>query len=267
MDDITFFEDYQYQLRLNNLDRNLMELDRLSMEVTNGLLAIHNATVVEQYQDKYGYTEHFQMLIGEEGLFDTAKEALANIIRWLKKKLLQLASLIFNIVNEIARVIASIVWMIVNFKKMTSTKSPYDIGDVAKTYLVIYDDTARGTLLDAPESIQSIGDLSSAVNEVLDRSYRLLEERVDTESKQETSYEREKFLKLARGYELILNDKYITTLNTMGKVIDTLQKSLNENDTFERVRDKIGDFIRRFPGAQYFLAQLAKSNFVRYSIQ
>ena len=259
MDDITFFEDYQYQLRLNNLDRNLMELDRLSMEVTNGLLAIHNATVVEQYQDKYGYTEHFQMLIGEEGLFDTAKEALANIIRWLKKKLLQLASLIFNIVNEIARVIASIVWMIVNFKKMTSTKSPYNIGDVAKTYLVIYDDTARGTLLDAPESIQSIGDLSSAVNEVLDRSYRLLEERVDTESKQETSYEREKFLKLARGYELILNDKYITTLNTMGKVIDTLQKSLNENDTFERVRDKIGDFIRRFPGAQYFLAQLAKS--------
>lgn len=50
MDDITFLEDYQYQLKLNELDRNLMEMERLSMEVANGLMAIHNATVVEQYQ-------------------------------------------------------------------------------------------------------------------------------------------------------------------------------------------------------------------------
>lgn len=46
MDDITFLEDYQYQLKLNELDRNLMEMERLGMEVTNGLMAIHNATVV-----------------------------------------------------------------------------------------------------------------------------------------------------------------------------------------------------------------------------
>ena len=53
MEDITFLEDYQYQLKLNELDRNLMEMERLGMEVANGLMAIHNATVVEQYQDKY----------------------------------------------------------------------------------------------------------------------------------------------------------------------------------------------------------------------
>lgn len=105
MDDITFLEDYQYQLKLNELDRNLMEMERLGVEVTNGLMAIHNATVVEQYQDKYGYTEHFKFLIGEEGLFDSAKEVLGSIISWLKKKLIQLASIIFNIVSSMVDVL------------------------------------------------------------------------------------------------------------------------------------------------------------------
>lgn len=36
MEDITFLEDYQYQLRLNELDRNLMEVERLGVEVVNG---------------------------------------------------------------------------------------------------------------------------------------------------------------------------------------------------------------------------------------
>ena len=104
MEDITFLEDYQYQLKLNELDRNLMEMERLGMEVANGLMAIHNATVVEQYQNKYGYTEHFQMLIGEEGLFDSAKDALRGIIGWLKKKLVQLASIIFLVVKSIVAI-------------------------------------------------------------------------------------------------------------------------------------------------------------------
>lgn len=51
MGDITFLEDYQYQLKLNELDRNLMEMERLGMEVTNGLMAIHNATVVVRFYE------------------------------------------------------------------------------------------------------------------------------------------------------------------------------------------------------------------------
>lgn len=47
MEDITFLEDYQYQVELNKLDQDIMSLERLSMEVGSALLAIHNATVVE----------------------------------------------------------------------------------------------------------------------------------------------------------------------------------------------------------------------------
>ena len=259
MDDITFFEDYQYQLRLNNLDRNLMELDRLSMEVTNGLLAIHNATVVEQYQDKYGYTEHFQMLIGEEGLFDTAKEVLSNIISWLKKKLIQLASLIFNIVNGIVDILTSMVWMIVHVGKMNATKSPYKIPDVEEFFRIVYDmATKENRLGNDLSQVTTIGELASVLNDFLNEAYKKLDTGIAT-CKIETSYPRVDFCKYAQKLEYIINNSYVTMLNTMGKMIDTLQKSLNENDDLTRTREKIADFIRRFPGARTLLIDTNKT--------
>lgn len=259
MDDITFFEDYLYQLHLNNLDRNLMELDRLSMEVTNGLLAIHNATVVEQYQDKYGYTEHFQMLIGEEGLFDSAKEVLSNIISWLKKKLIQLASLIFNIVNGIVDILTSMVWMIVHVGKMNATKSPYKIPDVEEFFRIVYDmATKENRLGNDLSQVTTIGELASVLNDFLNDVYKKLDTGIAT-CKVETSYPRVDFCKYAQKLEYIINNSYVTMLNTMGKMIDTLQKSLNENDDLTRTRDKIADFIRRFPGARKLLVDTNKT--------
>lgn len=259
MEDITFLEDYQYQVQLNKLDQDIMSLERLSMEVGSALLAIHNATVVEQYQHKYGYTDHFKMLIGEEGLFDSAKEVLRNIITWLKKKLLQLASIIFNIVSSIVNILTSMVWQVLHIGKMFNSKSPYDIAKVDSCFTNTYYSIFRlyGLEIDISQ-ISTIGEFTSALNKQLDEQYERFEEGI-TESKVETSYPRIKFAEYAQGLEHEINNKYVTMLNTMGKVIDTLQKSLNENDDFNRIREKIGDFVRRFPGAQWLLESVAKT--------
>lgn len=259
VEDITFLEDYQYQLKLNELDRNLMEMERLGMEVANGLMAIHNATVVEQYQDKYGYTEHFQMLIGEEGLFDSAKEVLSSIISWLKKKLIQLASLIFNIVNGIVDLLTSMVWAIVHVGKMNATKSPYKIPDVEEFFRIVYDmATKENRLGNDLSQVTTIGELASVLNDFLNEAYKKLDTGIAT-CKIETSYPRVDFCKYAQKLEYIINNSYVTMLNTMGKMIDTLQKSLNENDDLTRTREKIADFIRRFPGARSLLLDTNKT--------
>lgn len=259
MDDITFLEDYQYQLKLNELDRNLMEMERLSMEVANGLMAIHNATVVEQYQGKYGYTEHFRELIGEESLFDSAKEVLSNIIGWLKKKLIQLASIIFNIVNGIVDILTSIVWTIVHVGKMNTTKSPYKIPDVEEFFRIVYDTATKENRLGNDLSqVTTIGELASVLNDFLNETYKKLDTEIAA-CKIETSYPRVDFCRYAQKLEFTINNSYVTMLNTMGKVIDTLQKSLNENDDLTRTREKIADFIRRFPGARSLLLDTNKT--------
>lgn len=246
-------------MKLNELDRNLMEMERLSMEVANGLMAIHNATVVEQYQDKYGYTEHFKLLIGEEGLFDSAKEVLGSIISWLKKKLIQLASLIFNIVNGIVDILTSIVWTIVHVGKMNATKSPYKIPDVEEFFSIVYDMATKETKLGKDLSqVTTIGELGSVLNDYLNEVYKKLDTGIAV-CKIETSYPRVDFCRYAQKLEFTINNSYVTMLNTMGKVIDTLQKSLNENDDLTRTREKIADFIRRFPGARSLLLDTNKT--------
>mgnify|MGYP001035513018 FL=1 len=259
MEDITFLEDYQYQLKLNELDRNLMEMERLGMEVANGLMAIHNATVVEQYQDKYGYTEHFQMLIGEEGLFDSAKDALRGIIGWLKKKLVQLASIIFLVVKSIVDVITSLVWVVVNISKMNATKSPYSLMVLESVFRLTYDKVTNNSSFGKNvQHVTTIGELTSALNEYLSGIYTELEQGIDNAHK-ERVYARVEFSQAAQKFEYILNNNYVTMMNTLGKVIDNLQKSLNENDDLTRTREKIQDFAKRFPGAQALITETTKS--------
>lgn len=259
MEDITFLEDYQHQLKLNALDRNLMEMERLGMEVANGLMAIHNAIVVEQYQDKYGYTEHFQMLIGEESLFDSAKDVLGSIISWLKKKLIQLASLIFNIVSGIVDILTSMVWTLVHIGKMVATKSPYEILRVAGFFRSVFEmATKENQIGNDVRQANTIGEMASVLNDFLNQAYNTLCGGIE-ECKKETSYPRTKFCEYAQKLEYTINNSYVTMLNTMGKVIDTLQKSLNENDDLTRTREKINDFVRRFPGAQSLIFDSTKT--------
>lgn len=267
MEDITFLEDYQYQVQLNKLDQDIMSLERLSMEVWSGLLAIHNATVVEQYQHKYGYTDHFKMLIGEEGLFDSAKDVLRNIIAWLKKKLLQLASIIFNIVNAVIRVITSMVWQALHVGKMLNTKSPYDIHEAEACFLETYYNVfSLDEHVTNKSQISTVSEFSSALNKYLDERYKKFEEGI-TKSKVETSYSRIEFMGDAQSLEREINSKYIVMLNTMGKTIDTLQKSLNENDDINRIREKTDDFVKRFPGAQQLRVVLLYTKMYRAATQ
>lgn len=207
------------------------------------------------------------MLIGEEGLFDSAKEVLRNIIIWLKKKLLQLASIIFNIVNAIIKVITSMVWQVLHIGKMLKTKSPYDISKVDILFLNTRYDVFRLDELETNSSqISTVSEFSSALNEYLDEQYEQFDEGI-AESKVETSYPRIQFAEYAQSLEHEINNYYVTMLNTMGKVIDTLQKSLNENDDINRIREKTDDFVKRFPGARRLLVVLSYTKMYRAATQ
>lgn len=86
---------------INELDVTYMELQTITDEIVNGCMAYHNACVVVNYYNKYGYTEHFRELIGEESLVDQAKEVIGKFISWLKKKLTELIEKITNTFHAI----------------------------------------------------------------------------------------------------------------------------------------------------------------------
>lgn len=65
---------------------------------TNGLITYDNLFVILDYERKYGYTEHFQMLIGEEGIFQQAKEAVSRFIAWLKEKITNIITKVQNFI-------------------------------------------------------------------------------------------------------------------------------------------------------------------------
>ena len=260
MEDLTFLEDYQYQLKLNELERNLMAMERLGMEVADGLLAFHNATVVEQYQNKYGYTEHFKMLIGEEGIFESATDVLSSIITWLRKKLVQLASLIFNIVKGIADIFTTLVWAVFNWNKLKHTTCPYNLPKLKSTFEIVYSTVMNHVPSMFSPTISTIGDLTSCFNEWLDTEYSEFESKLDNECKQETDYSRIDFMVYAQKFQASLEDRFTVTLDTMGKAINMLQKSLNENDDVERSLGKLKDFEKRFPGFNNIAMMLSRTN-------
>lgn len=68
----------------------LNDINTICNQIIQGYDVYHNACVVVNYYNKYGYTEHFRELIGEESLVDKAKEAISKFISWLKEKINQL---------------------------------------------------------------------------------------------------------------------------------------------------------------------------------
>ena len=65
---------------------------------TNGLNTYDNLFVILDYEHQYGYTEHFKLLIGEEGIFQQAKEAVSRFIAWLKEKITNIITKIRNFI-------------------------------------------------------------------------------------------------------------------------------------------------------------------------
>lgn len=101
MYNFSFLDEILTQERVAKHIEQLHELNDLSKEIISGIIAYQNATVVEQYQNKYGYTEHFKMLIGEEGIFQQAKEGISRFFKWLKDKIVAFVSKLFRVLRDI----------------------------------------------------------------------------------------------------------------------------------------------------------------------
>lgn len=76
---------FEYEVLMNELD-----------SFNKGLIAYENCQVVTNYYQKYKYTEHLGMLIGDEGLVSSIIEAGAKFIEWLKAKITAIIKAIKN---------------------------------------------------------------------------------------------------------------------------------------------------------------------------
>ena len=76
---------FEYEVLMNELD-----------SFNKGLIAYENCQVVTNYYQKYKYTEHLGMLIGDEGLVSNIIEAGAKFIEWLKAKIIAIIKAIKN---------------------------------------------------------------------------------------------------------------------------------------------------------------------------
>ena len=82
---------------IDTLDLACVELQAISEDIVSGCKTYHHARVVVRYYNRYGYTEHFRELIGEEHLVDQAKEVIRKFIRWIKQKLSELIDKVSSI--------------------------------------------------------------------------------------------------------------------------------------------------------------------------
>lgn len=98
-------------------------------ELASATEAYHNAHVVVDYYNRYGYTEHFKMLIGEEGIIDTAKEIGAQFVAWLKKKITE----IITRVKEFFQKLYNRILEALGLKSGSGAKEANDVKKAAET--------------------------------------------------------------------------------------------------------------------------------------
>jgi hypothetical protein len=108
---------------IDTLDLACVELQAISDDIVSGCKAYHNARVVVRYYNRYGYTEHFRELIGEENLVDQAKEVIRKFIRWIKQKLSELIDKVSSILREIKDKLAHMLGL---------KKTPDDLDSIVK---------------------------------------------------------------------------------------------------------------------------------------
>ena len=109
---------------MDDLSLELVRLITTQQDIYNGCEAYHNACVVINYYNKYGYTEHFKMLIGEESLIDQAKDVVRRFITWLKEQLTKLIFYIKRTFRRIAHYIESTCREL-NMCDLLSKENPY----------------------------------------------------------------------------------------------------------------------------------------------
>lgn len=110
---------FEYEVLLNELD-----------SFNKGLIAYENCQVVTNYYQKYKYTEHLGMLIGDEGLVSSIIEAGAKFIEWLKAKI---SAIIKAIKNFLIKLINKFL-VLFGFKPIGQTNTA---GDVSASWSTI----------------------------------------------------------------------------------------------------------------------------------
>lgn len=114
---------------IDTLTMEQYELSCALDELASATEAYHNAHVVVDYYNRYGYTEHFKMLIGEEGIIDTAKEIGAQFVAWLKKKITE----IITRVKEFFQKLYNRILETLGLKSGSGTKEANDVKKAAET--------------------------------------------------------------------------------------------------------------------------------------
>lgn len=91
--------------------------------------AYHNAHVIVDYYNQYGYTEHFKALIGEEGIIDQAREIGSQFVTWLKKKITEIVTRI----KEFFQKLYNKIMEALGLKTNTGAKEADDIKKAAQS--------------------------------------------------------------------------------------------------------------------------------------
>lgn len=101
MYNVSFLNELLEQERIFLHTQELREIADLSRQIVAGIEAYENATVITSYEHVYGYTKHFELLIGEEGIFQQAKEGISKFFLWLKEKIVTFISKLFRVFRDI----------------------------------------------------------------------------------------------------------------------------------------------------------------------
>ena len=87
------------------IDDHLLQLecDHLLTQCKLGFQAYSNAIVIIDFYDKHGFTDDFHKLIGEETLIDSAHEAIAQFVTWLKEMLRKVIAYVLRVIAAIRK--------------------------------------------------------------------------------------------------------------------------------------------------------------------
>lgn len=237
-------------------------LKRELESLQQGLVAYENCRVVSDYYQKYGYTEHLNMLIGDEGLISNIIEHGSRFIEWLKKK-------VGNIIEAIKKFLLSIlnkVLVFLGFKPIAASSNraqmhaswvkiskefkgadvadgneriaiPYNMTDICKYF------TPTSILLVANEYTPEIGNnesirtYSDEIRDVVDRMITALQKKSDGTG---AAGPRRQFRNaLARVFEAI--DCYIADLNKWTDSLDKTMTTIDGNMEPDDIAKRLGD--------------------------
>ena len=227
MDSTLLLFDYITEVQQSKVESNFHDIKDICDELERGLNAFYNSEIVMEYYNKYGATEHFEMLIGNEELIDTVKDALASFIRWVKRKLIQLSSFLFQLVKSVVDVIASLVWMVFHVKEYTvGIDCPYNLHDLITVFSSLFVESRKSTNYRILDDQSIIAVVQSKLSEL----YTGLKDDI-VKAKTVVKYNRSEFKKRSVEFETLLNNAYTTEVDTLAHCIESFSKGLNENIT------------------------------------